>query len=453
MGIQRTARGRQILRLMLELDKPIDPRSEAELELDAQRNYRWNFIVNMIDGAAFWFGLSFISATTILPLFVSKLTTAPLWFALLAVLAQASWYLPQLFTAGATERLARKKPIVINVGFFTERLPIWLLPVAALLAPSQPVLALLVFFGAYAWHGFGAGMIAPAWSDMIARIFPVNRRGWFFGFSSFVGTGLGAAGAFVSGWILTTYPYPLNFAYTFLVAAVAITASWFSLALSREPVQPIPDHIRAKGDQSWHKLKIILRRDRNFRNFLNSRLLSNLGRMGAGFLTVAAIERWQVSDGSVGLFTAALLIGQTVGNLLAGLVADRHGHKVTLEIAQWAAIVTFGMAWLAPHPDWFYAVFFLMGVTNGIAIVSGVLVVMEFSQAEHRPTYVGIGNTVTGIGGAIAPLIGGLLAYFSYDLLFLASAVVSAMALLVLIFGMREPRRHSQADPFEEPAT
>ena len=453
MGLQRTARGRQIIRLMLELDKPIAPISDAELEQEARTNYRWNFTVNLIDGAAFWFGLSFISATTILPLFVSKLTTAPVWFALLAVLSQASWYLPQLFTAGATERLARKKPVVINVGFFTERLPIWLLPVAALLAPSQPTLALLLFFLAYAWHGFGAGMIAPAWSDMIARIFPVNRRGWFFGLSSFIGTGLGVAGALVSKWMLESFPYPQNFAYTFLVAAVAITLSWVALALSREPVQPIPDHIRQQGDQSWKKIKAIVRRDHNFRNFLSARLLSNLGRMGAGFLTVAAIQQWQVSDSSVGVYTAALLIGQTLGNLAAGVIADRRGHKFTLELAQWASILTFGMAWLAPSPEWYYAIFFFMGIANGISIVSGVLIVMEFSQAEHRPTYIGMGNTTVGVGSAIAPLVGGLLAaVFSYELMFLVSALLSAIALGVLSFGMREPRKHVQTDVFEESA-
>lgn len=446
MGLQRTARGRQIMRLMLELDRPIPPISDDELEQEVRDNYRWNFTVNLIDGAAFWFGLSFISATTILPLFVSKLTTAPFWIALLAVLSTASWYLPQLFTAGVTERLPRKKPVVINVGFFTERLPIWLLPVAALMAPSQPTLALLLFFFAYAWHGFGAGMIAPAWSDMIARIFPIDRRGWFFGFSSFVGTGLGALGAVASGWMLANFPYPQNFAYTFLVAAVAITLSWVSLALAREPVQPLPDHVRQQSRQSWQKIRTILRRDHNFSVFLGSRLLSNLGRMGAGFLTVAAIQQWQVSDASVGIYTAVLLIGQTLGNLLAGVIADRRGHKFTLELAQWASILTFGMAWLAPHPDWYYAIFFLMGIVNGIAIVSGVLIVMEFSKPEDRPTYIGLGNTMTGVGGAIAPIIGGFLAVYSYDWLFLASTLLSAATLLLLIFVMKEPRLHKQVE-------
>ncbi|MCB0053572.1 MAG: hypothetical protein KDE24_28965, partial [Caldilinea sp.] len=253
MGLQLTGRSRQIMRLLLEIDKPITPLSNEELEAQARQDYRWNFTMNLLDGAFFWFSLSFISATTILPLFISKLTTAPVWFALLAVLSQAAWYLPQLFVAGPTERLSRKKPVVINIGFITERLPVWLLPVSAMLTVVNPVLALILFFVAYAWHGFGAGAIAPAWSDMIARMFPVDRRGWFFGLSSFVGTGLGAFGALVSGWMLIAFPYPQNFAYTFLVAAISMTVSWAFLAFAREPVQAVPKAAVQRGDQSWQK--------------------------------------------------------------------------------------------------------------------------------------------------------------------------------------------------------
>lgn len=133
--------------------------------------------------------------------------------------------------------MARKKAIIVNLGFFTERLPLFLLPLAALLAIQQPVLALVLFFVGYAWHGLGAGVVAPAWSDMIASCFPVAKRGWFFGLTAFVGTArararAGALGAVGSSWLLATFPYPLNFAYNFLIAAVAILISWCFLALT-----------------------------------------------------------------------------------------------------------------------------------------------------------------------------------------------------------------------------
>ena len=47
------------------------------------------------------------------------------------MIAQAGWFLPQLFTANLTEQLARKKPVVVNLGLFLERLPVWLMVAAA----------------------------------------------------------------------------------------------------------------------------------------------------------------------------------------------------------------------------------------------------------------------------------------------------------------------------------
>jgi MFS family permease len=423
------------------MDKPVPDHTEEQLDQQAAANYRWNFFWNVGDGVFFWFGLSFISATTILPLFVSKLSSNEVWIALLGVLSAASWYLPQLLTAGVTERLARKKPVVINLGFFAERLPIWFLPLAALAAPYSPTLALIIFFVAYAWHGLGAGAIAPAWSDMIARCFPVTKRGWFFGFTAFIGTGIGILGAAFSSWMLVNYAFPYNFAFSFALAALSITISWVALALTREPIKRPAANVAQTSGASWQKITAIVRGDHNFRQFLIARFLINVGRMGAGFLTVAAIFYWDVPDATVGWYTAALFLGQTIGNLAAGLIADRRGHIITLGIGQVMAIIAFGMAWLAPSAEWYYPIFFFMGLAAGITTISAVLSSMEFSTRDHLPTYVGVGNTVSGLGSAVAPIIGGLLAVIHYDLLFAVSTLVSALALILLIFTVREPRR------------
>jgi MFS family permease len=232
--------GQAALRRLLQLDQPILPRSESEIAAEVERNYRWNFTFNMLDGVTFWFGWSFASATTIVPLFVSKLTLNSLLIGLIAVIAQAGWYLPQLFTAGQIERLSRKKPVGVNLGFFTERLPVFVWPLAALLAFWSPALALLLFFISYAWHTLGAGLVSPAWQDLFARCFPANRRGRLLGIRTFIGTGVGAMEAILSSWLLEAAPFPLNFVYLFFIAAVAISLSWSFLAQTREPVQPAP---------------------------------------------------------------------------------------------------------------------------------------------------------------------------------------------------------------------
>lgn len=430
---------KMMLRWLLQVEPPVPLRDEADVTAEMNRNYRWNFVVNVLDGSAFMLGMSFISATTIVPLFLSKLSDSPIPVGLAAVIAQGSWFLPQLFTANAVERLARKKPVVINLGFFTERLPMWLIVGAAMTAAASPPLALTLFFIGYAWHGLGAGIIATAWQDMLARIFPVNRRGRFFGSVMFIGAGLGAIGASLSAWLLKTYPFPQNFVYCFAIAATGITVSWAFLALTREPVQAVQTP-RRENRQYLAELRPLLQQDHNFRRFLVARLLLALSGMGAGFLTVSAIQRWGISDSTVGWYTAATLLGQTFGNLLFGLLADRYGHKLTLELSGAAALLSFGLAWLAPTPEWFFAVFVLQGVSNGGILVSGIMVVLEFSPPQRRPTYAGLANTLTGVVSAAAPLLGTLMAGIDYGLLFAMSTVVALVGVVLMRYRVQEPR-------------
>lgn len=430
---------------LLQLNQPVPDVTESEAAADAERNYRWNFAVNLLDGVAFWIGFNFAAPSTILPLFLSKLTMNPFAFGAVAVIAQAGWNLPQIFTASYTERIPRKKAMVINAGFFLERLPYWFWPLAALLAPRFPLAAIFVIIGGYAWHAMGAGMVAPAWQDMIARCFPVTRRGRFFGLTTFLGTGVGAFSAAVSSWLFKTYPFPTNFLWAFVLAAVFINLSWVFLALTREPAHPIPPQTHS-FDHFGQKLMHILKQDRNFRRFLIARFMMNLGGMGTGFLTIAAIQRWHVRDSTVGLYTIALLTGQACGNLMAGFLADRFGHKLSLEIGAAVATLAFTLAWLAPAPFWFYIAFICLGIGTGASIVSGVMISMEFSDPAQRPTYIGITNTLTGLGGGIAPMIGSGIAQFSYPWLFALSAGVNLLSVILSYFYVNEPRHHKKGD-------
>lgn len=437
----------KVLRWLLQLDRPVPQFSPAEFEAEVERHYRWNFAVNLLDGSAFFFGASFISASTILPLFVSKLTSSTLPIGLIAVISQSAWFLPQLFTANAVERLARKKPVVVNLGVLLERAPLWVMVLAAGIAGRSPEAALVVVLAAYAWFGLGAGVVATAWQDLIARCFPVERRGRFFGTTNFVGTGIGTLGAAFSAYLLQNFPFPTNFVYTFLIAAAGITLSWFFLALTREPIQTITAPHQTSRE-FFAQLPDIPRRDSNFRRFIIARLLLALSGMGAGFVTVSVVERWRVPDSTVGVFTAAMLIGQTFANLVFGLLADRRGHKLSLELGMLASLIAFGIAWLAPSPDWYYAVFALLGINLGALIVSGTLVVMEFSEPSRRPTYLGLANTSTGLMGVAAPLIGAWLApNAGYGVLFALSASLSLASLVLMRAWVKEPRWAAKGTP------
>jgi MFS family permease len=423
----------------LRADRPFVSAGEAETAAEVERHYRWNLAMNLLDGSIFWFGLSFISPTTILPLFVSKLTDSTLAVGLVAVIASGAWFLPQMVAAHWTERLPRMLPVVIRAGFFLERLPVWLLVGAALLAGSWPTAALVFFFAVYLWRGLGGGLVAPAWQDMVARCFPVRRRGRFLGTASFLGAGAAVAGAALSAWLLERLAFSLNFAAIFAIAATSITVAWLFLSRTREPAQP-PARRPVVRERMLARLPRVLRADPNFRRFLAARWLLALAGMGSGFLTVAAVERWQVPDATVGLYTSALWLGEAGGYLGFGLLSDRFGNKLSLELGTAALAAAFVLAWLAPAPQWYYAVFALLGIHLSALLSSGLLVTLEFSPAEQRPTYVGIANSSVGLVNMAAPLLGAWLATIGYGPLFAASAAASLAGLAALHWTVREPR-------------
>ncbi len=435
-----SARLLYLLRWFLELHRPAAYGTDADVAAEVERNYRWNFSVNLLDVTTFWFGFSFISANTVVPLYISKLSDSPLPIGIAAVIAQASWFLPQLLTANIVERLPRKRPVIVRVGFVLERLPVWLLVASALVAVQSPTAALVLFLVGYGWRGLGAGFVATSWQDLIARAFPTERRGRFLGISLFSGTVMGTIAALISGRILDGFPFSTNFLYNFVLAATFMTLSWFFISRTREPAATgrAP---RRSNRQFMAELPAILDSDSNFRRFLTARSLLAFGAMGTGFITVAAVDRWAIPDSAVGGYTAAQLIGQAIATPGFGFLADRFGHKVSLELGAVAAVLAYLLAWVAPSPNWYLLVFALLGATNGATIVSGILIVLEFGRPEKRPTYTGLANTIVGLVSVAAPLIGAALAAANYDWVFALSAAGTAAGLALLHFRVREPRR------------
>ncbi len=404
------------------------------------KNYRWNFTVNLLDGASYWFGSSFISAATIYPLFISKLTSSLIPIALVSVVISAGWFLPQLLSARITEAQLRVKKIAVGWGFFLERLPIILMIFSGVLARSHPSWALALFFLCVLWNALGAGVVAPAWMALVAKIFSAEKRGSFMGLTMFIGNGMGIFGSLLSAWFLRTFAFPNSFIIHFVIAAAFFFLSWIFLGLTREPTSEAD--IVEQDWQSYRKdLWQIFNSDQNFRRYVLSNVIITLGAMGAGFFTISAIRRFTVSDATVGLYTFALLFGQSIGNLILGKLADKHGHKQSMEIGVLANLLAFIIAVVMPSPEFYLIVFFLYGIYISSGIISGMLMVWEFCAISRVPTYSGLSNTAKGITGLVAPLLASLIASRAdYGVLFGICAIITMVGLVMMNRWVLEPR-------------
>ncbi|MGA2503653.1 MAG: MFS transporter, partial [Anaerolineales bacterium] len=382
------------------------------------------------------------SSTIILPLFVSHFTDSPLTIGLISFLGWGGIFLPQLFMANAVERAPRKKFFPVTLGFFLERLPILLLaPAVYFLAIRQPILTLVIFFVLYTWQNVGAGVILVGWQDMIAKIIPVEKRGRFFGISNFIGNGTGILGALALPFVLDKFTFPMGYVISFGVAAVLVFLSWVFLSLTREPAvySSKPPVTQLNYMRS---LPEVLRRDRNFSMYLLSQIIFSLSGMATGFLVVYTVQTWHLLDAEASGFMITLQIGLTLAYLFFGFLSDRKGHKLSLEICLVLSTLLLVLAIIAPNPWWFFPIFFLSGAVSAGTFISGISIVYEFTEAENRPTYIGLANTIPGLVRSVAPLIGGWLAgAFSYRSMFILSASIGVVSWVLMRFAVREPRK------------
>ena len=100
-----------------------------------------------------------------------------------------------------------------------------------------------------------------------------------------------------------------------------------------------------------------------------------------------------------------------------------------------------------PNPWWFFVIFFLRGAVNAGTFISCISIVYEFTDAENRPTYIGLANTIPGATAAIAPLMGGwLVGAVSYQAMFVTATVIGVFSWAVLRFAVRDPRYLNSQD-------
>jgi len=407
---------------------------------EIKKDLRHNFTVNIFESAFFGLGIGFASFITIIPLFVSSFTNSSLLIGLIPAIPRLGWQLPQLLVADKVSRLNCYKPTVMLLTIH-QKLPFLGLALVALLQlklNSQIILDLT--FLVLIWQGLGGGFSAAAWQSMVAKIIPSSNLGIFYGALAASANLMSVCGALIAGLLLKQFTQPFNFAACFLCASVAMAVSWMFMSRTREPISTQSSLIQTKRE-FWKSLNIIIRFDKNFRYFVVARMLSQLALMPLPFYTLYAVQKYAMSETSIGLITSLLMITQTIAGLILGWSGDRWGHKLVLQIGCLACTFSSVLACIAPNINWFYLVFIGAGI--GMIALQNIAAVMtlEFGNHSQRPAYIGLGNTLVAPATILAPILGGwIVDNVDYGATFLVAAIGGLVTALFLLIGVRNPR-------------
>ncbi|ETK35762.1 MFS transporter [Microbispora sp. ATCC PTA-5024] len=156
------------------------------------------------------------------------------------------------------------------------------------------------------------------------------------------------------------------------------------------------------------------------------KLVEDLGPSGTQFLWIADIY---------GFTLAALLV--TMGNL-----GDRIGRKRLLLAGTAAFGAASALTAYAPTPELLIAARALLGVAGATIMPSTLSLVRNvFTDARERTTAVGIWSSVSAVGFALGPIVGGaLLDRFWWGSVFLVNLPVVAVVLVAGIVVLPESR-------------
>ena len=413
------------------------------LEKNIRENLKHNITVGLWDGGLFGVALGFASFGTILPLFVSSMTTSALLIGLVPAIHSVGWQLPQLFTASYVSRLRRYKRSVIMTTIH-ERVPFLGFAIVALLLPTIGLQAgLVITFMLLIWQGLGGGFTANSWTSMISKIIPPETRGTFFGLQAGLANLFISGSAVAAGYLLDYLDSPFDFAACFLIASIFFALSWLALAQTREP-EDTEKVIPEEKTHFWDDTKRILGKDANFNWFLSARFLSQFATMGFSFYIIYALRQFNMDTVTAGFLTATLTISQTVANIGMGRIGDRIGHRAMLIFGAFAALLSAVLAWNAASILWFYPIFILTGLANVSIWTIGMVMTVDFGNETERPLYIGLSQTLTAPATIIAPLLGGwIVDRAGFIPTFSISIALSIVMICILIFLVKDPRKHA----------
>jgi MFS family permease len=411
--------------------------------------YSKTFYLGVINGVLFNMSAALAGDTTVLPTFVSNLTTSKVLIGLSGTMAMAGWYLPQLVVANYLEPVRRKRPLYIWAGA-VRIIVIWTVALSVLfLGGTWGTGFIALFFVLYSTYVIAGGVAGIPFMDIVGKEIKSENRGTFFGARLFFG-GIAAAlmGLLVKN-ILATRDFPANYAILFITASAIITLAILSFCFADERDAVVPEK-RMPFRKFLRRGPSLLKDVRSYRMFFVWRVLLGVWMMALPFYIVYARERLGLPEETVGIFLSIQMVGMIISNLLWGRLSDRVGNKIVLNLtaavsaaAPLMALIT-AMVPALRNVAGFGTVFFFVGFAMSGLRLGHSNYMLDLAPEEERPAYLGFMNTfiapvlmLSAVGGVVVEMT-------SYETLFITALAAS---LLALAFGIQldEPRNRPES--------
>ncbi len=389
-----------------------------------------NYIAGIING--FFFNLAFAvtGSKTILPLFVSTLTSSGFIIGLAGSMEDALWPLPQLFMANYLEGRKYTKFVYIYTAYVRVT-AMFAMGFLILWSPSfiLPVFLILLFI--YLTAG---GMSGISFMEIIGKTVSRKKITSFWSIRQAGGGILSMFGGIYVRFALESVKYPYSYALLFLTAGVFVGIALLAFCITEEP--PSRGQVKAGGFRKFIIQGIaVLNTDINFKRLFAYRILMGIGMGMIPFYAVFAVRQLNIDPAQIGFFITVQMGGLVISNILWNRISDKFGIKAVTVIAAVSVIIQPVLAYMSMFTGTYvlYILFFLVGFSIAGLRVGHSSYLLVIAPERKRPTYLGLMNTMTA-PVLFYPMFNGLIIdRFSYTPALIISVIASIIALVIMI--------------------
>jgi MFS family permease len=405
------------------------------------KDFRRNFSLGVINGVFFNASAAFVSGSTVLPVYISQLTPSKALIGLFSALENFGWFFPQLFAAMF---IVHRKQVL---GFY-NKLSFWRLfffgaTITGLFIFGGNAQGMLISFGiCYALLNIAAGFAGAAFTEIVGKTIPVNKRGSYFGLRMLIGGSVAAGEGLVIRRVIAAYSFPHNFGYLYIVSWILMLFGLVTFALIREPeTNDVVD--KSNPGRQFKSALEIFKRDGNFRRLFLSRAAINTYYLATPFYVVFSINKLGASTSIAGFYLTAQMLGYLSSNIVWAWLSNHISNKKVIATAALVSIlpplISLGSAFYAISPVAYASVFLLLGTAESGISMGYVNYLLEITPERGRLLSIGLMHTL------IAPTVfcsalGGLLGQiFSLRILFFTVCLTTSVSFLISR-KLQEPR-------------
>jgi MFS family permease len=413
---------------------------EAVYEGFVWKNLKRNYAGHFVHGMLGMTGFRLINAPTFVPAYLHMLGGSNTIAGLGIALQQLGGTVSPIVGAAQIEHRKHVLPVSMLLGVLMRvqilglGLAGWFLHGTALLVT---VMAFLFIYGLF------SGPQGVAFQFLLGKMIPIAWRGRLQGLRNVTGGLIAAglaylAGKYLVGANLWGNGYGAMYLAAFVLTSLGLTA--FRI-LVREP-EPPTLRPQVKFRERIRDFAPMLRDNPPFLYFMIARSFAIANRVAAPFYIIFATRALGMSGTTIGALTFAYLIADTVANLAWGTMADRLGFRSCFIAALVLWIGATALLMEAHGLPLFVAAFFGLGAANSGYQMSAQNIVFEFGHRDDMAMRLALSNTAESVVSATGPLAGGVIAdYFGYHAVFLISIAFEAVALVLLLALVEEPRK------------